>query len=210
MTELTNFVEKSLSTGHSRDEVRAVLSGAGWPRDEIDHALAGFKDESFPIPVPSRRTSSAPREGFLYFVTFFTLCIWAFSVVTLLLGYVDKLPPVDTNNNGSTPDALNWSISGLVVAFPVYLLLTIGHLRSYSRDPERRTSQVRRQWSYLTLAVASITVVLTLLNMVAYLLGPNTVQKPFLKYLVLIAVAGVVFGFYSWEVRRGDFVKDRG
>src|SRR5579862_5428183 len=89
MNELTVFIRESLSAGHPRSEIAAVLKQAGWPEDEIGDALSRFADVEFPIAVPRRKQSGSAREVFLYLVTFMGLYIFAVSMGCLLFGMVD-------------------------------------------------------------------------------------------------------------------------
>ncbi len=208
MTDLNDFVRRALGAGHGRDEIRQILSQAGWPDDEVVDALARFASVDFPIPVPCRRTSGSPREAFLYIVTFIALYTWTVSLGQLLWGFVDLAfsDPLQRGYDGgaASSESLNWGISAIIVSFPVYYFPTRAHLRSYLQSPERRTSTVRRWLTYLTLAASSITVLWTLVVLVANALGPELTVRSILKSLIVISIAGGSFGFYFWEVRQGD------
>lgn len=208
--ELTQFVRDALLAGKSREEVREVLSHAGWQTDEVDDALSRFADVPFPVPVPLRRTSGSAREAFLYLVTFMMLYTAAISLGNLLCGFVDNLMPdpvrepyaayQDSYRNEST----RWLIASLIVSFPVWFMLTRGHLMSYAKDPERRGSPVRRWLTYLTLFVAASTVLTTLIVLLAGALGGEFVVRTLLKSGIVLAISGCIFGFYLWELRLGE------
>ena len=209
MTELTQFVRDALAAGRSRGEARAVLLQAGWPGDEIDDALACFAEIDFPVPVPRRRTSGSAREAFLYLVTFVMLYTAAISLGNLLCGFVDSAMPdavQDSTRYGSDyqNEGTRWLIASLVVSFPVWFLLTRAHLKSYANDPQRRTSPVRGWLTYLTLFVAASTVLTTMIVLLAGALGGEHFERTVLKSGIVILIAGGVFGFYLWELRRGE------
>lgn len=210
MTELTQFVRESLLAGKSRDEVRAVLSQAGWQQDEIDDSLSRFADVAFPVPVPLKRTSGSAREAFLYLVTFMMLYTAAISLGNLLCGFVERAMPDPIHEEyyyysaGAQASEMRWLIASLIVSFPVWFFLTRGHLVSYAKDPERRASPVRRWLTYLTLFVAASTVLTTLIVMLAGALGGESFTRTLFKSLIVIAIAGGVFGFYLWELRRDE------
>lgn len=209
MTELDRFVREALSLGRSREEVRGVLGEAGWPADEVDDALSNFAEIAFPVPVPRRRTSGSAREAFLYLVTFLTLYTASISLGYLLSGFVDTALPdlvqdpyqyeVQYRNEN-----IRWLMASLMVSFPAWLLLTRSHLITYSKDPARRASGVRRWLTYLTLFVAASVVLTTLIVLLAGALGGEHVLRTLLKSLIVIFISGGIFGFYLWDMQRGE------
>lgn len=203
-TELTVFVRDALSAGKSRDEVRAVLVRAGWIGDEIDDALSRFADVEFPVPVPVRRQSGSAREAFLYLVTFLALYTFAIAFGNLLCGLVDTAMPDPVQDPYYAEDrseGFRWLLASIIVSFPVYMILTRLHLVSYARDPERRSSAVRRWLTYLTLAVAASTALVTMIVMIANFLGGEQVVRSLMKSAIVIVLSGSVFGYYLWELR---------
>lgn len=207
--ELIQFVRDALLAGKTRDEVRTALTQAGWQQDEIDDSLARFADIDFPVPVPLKRTSGSAREAFLYVVTFLMLYTAAISLGNLLCGFVDRAMPDPVQEpyyygERYQSESMRWLIASLLVSFPAWFFLTRAHLISYAKDPERRTSPVRRWLTYLTLTVAASTVLVTMIVLLAGALGGEYVERTLFKSLIVIALSGGIFGFYLWELRRGE------
>ncbi|HTQ09877.1 MAG TPA: DUF5671 domain-containing protein [Fimbriimonadaceae bacterium] len=208
MNELIVFVRDALSAGHSRAEIRSVLDQAGWPEDEVRDAMSRFAEVPFPLAVPNRRQSGSAREAFLYLVTFVALYTFAISFGAILFGLVDHWIPdplmsrVDSDSIAA--EGMRWSIASIVVSFPLYLILTRMHLRSYVKDPERRTSPVRRWLTYLTLFVAVCVVISTLIALIAGILGGDYASQFILKLFIAMAIAGAVLFYYLWDLRRGE------
>ena len=207
MNELTAFIKESLQQGHARDEIRNVLSQAQWPLDEIEDGLSQFSEIPFGVPVPKRRHSSSAREAFLYLVTFVALYTTCIALGTLLFGIIDHFfpDPINPTSDGDY-DGLRWCIATLIVAFPIYMGFTRMHLASYVKDPQRRTSGVRRWLTYLTLFVAADVVIGTLIALIGSVLGGELAAPFTLKCLVTLLLSGGVFVFYLWELRIGDKV----
>ncbi len=206
MSELNEFVKSALTAGRSRDEIREVLASAGWPQDEVTDALSRYADVAFPIPVPKRRYSTSAQEAFLYLVTFAALYTAAISLGALLSALVDQFvpDPVSESNYLSQwrMEALRWNIASLIVAAPIYLLLTRMHLLSYARDPERRTSGVRKWLTYLTLFVATLILIGTLISLLANALGGELAARFLLKALIALFISVGVLAYYRWELRQ--------
>lgn len=210
MNELTVFIRESLSAGHSRSEIHAVLEKAGWPDDEIADALSRFADVEFPIAVPRRKQSGSAREAFLYLVTFMALYIFTIAIGSLLFGMVDNLIPDRVADRYSYGDdqyqneGFRWAVASIIVSFPLYLGLTRMHLLSYVRDPERRTSGVRRWLTYLTLFVAASVIIGTLIALIGNILGGELVSRIVLKLVVAMLISAAVMAYYLWEMRQGE------
>ena len=207
MNELIAFVREAISKGHQRSEIQAVLAQAGWPEDEIVDAISRFADVQFPIAVPHRRQSGSAREAFLYLVTFVALYTFAISIGALLFGLVDHYIPdlvADRYAYGDDNEGLRWNIAAIIVSFPLYLILTRMHLASYTRDPECRTSPVRRWLTYLTLFVAANVILGTLIGLIGGVLGGEFASRFILKLLIAMLIAGAILLYYLWEMRRGE------
>lgn len=208
MNDLVAFIRESLSKGQSREQIREALLNAGWEADEVADGLSRFAESSFPIPVPKPRHSGSPREAFLYLVTFIALYISALALGGLQFGIVDHLMPDAVESYyysyGDELSGLRWSIATLLVAYPLYALLTRMHLKSYVTDPERRGSSVRRWLTYLTLVVAACVMIGTMIGLLGGLLEGVLALKTLLKILIAMALAGAVFLFYLWEVKLGS------
>lgn len=208
MNELILFVREAFSAGHPRAEVHTVLTQAGWPEDEIDDAFSRFADVPFPIAVPHRRQSGSAKEAFLYLVTFVALYTFAIAFGALLSGMVDHYIPDPVADRYAYGDyqneGLRWSVASIIVSFPLYLILTRMHLVNYVRDPERRTSPVRRWLTYLTLFAAACVIIGTLIGLISSLLGGEFAMRGILKLLIAMLISAAVMFYYMWEMRRGE------
>lgn len=209
MKDLHEFVNRALSAGKTREEVRTALSLAGWHEDEIDKALSKYAAVDFPIPVPRRLHSGSAREAFAYLVTFTALYISAFSFCYLVAATIDIviLDPADSYRTSWSFDDLRWTAASLLVAFPLYFFLTTRNLRMSDRDPELRESPVRKWLIAATLFLSAVTVLITMIVFVSSLLGGELPIRFALKTITVLVVAFLIFGFYLWELRKGEAKK---
>lgn len=204
--ELGRFVREALGRGISRADVQKALLDAGWPPDHVDSALRAFADMEFPLPVPRPRPHVSAREAFLYLVLFTTLYISAFHLGSLLFDFIDRAFP-DPAARGYLAWAdirLRWSVASLVIAFPVFLYMSYYISRSVARAPVRRASPVRKWLTYLTLFVASSVLIGDMIALVYNLLGGELTVRFVLKILVVAVIAGTVFGYYLWDLRKEE------
>lgn len=203
--ELQAFVKEGLTKGLKRDKMKAALLEAGWEKDEVENALELYADVEFPIPVPKRKPYLSAREAFMYLVMFLTLYISAFATGTLLFQYINRWLPdpawlYEYALTAST-QTIRASTAALIITFPVFLLVARALQRAIRRDPDKRSSKVRKWLTYLTLFVAAGIIIGDLITLVTYLLGGELTLRFVLKVIVVLAIAGSIFGYYLWDLR---------
>jgi hypothetical protein len=206
--DLQQFVREALARGVPRAVVREKLIAAGWPSDEADAALASWADSEFGIPVPRRRPYLSAREAFLYLVMFVTLYISAFNVGVLLFQFIERWLP-DTlgarHASGTySPEHVRNAAAAILISYPIFLLLSRLIGRAVAREPEERSSRIRKWLTYLTLFVAAVVIIGDLTFLVSRLLSGELAPRFLLKVLVVLAIAGTAFGHYLGDLRREE------
>ena len=204
--DLIEFVRAGLQRGLPRAGIEDALLRAGWPAEQVTRALASFAEIEFPIPVPRPASSVSTRDAFMYVVMFATLIASAYSLGNLLFELINRAypdPAVPTFPR-STLQAIRWSLSSLIVAFPVFLSVAWLIDRSVRREPTKRASRVRRQLTYLTLLIASCVLIGDVISVVYNFLGGELTVRFMLKVLTVAVIAGTVFGYYLWDLRADE------
>ena len=206
--ELTGFVKEGLDRGLPREQLEEVLLQAGWPPDQVRDALGRFADVTFPIPVPRPKPYLIAREAFVYLVLFSTLYVSAFNLGGLLFQFINRAFPDPAVDPAlaleASRQAIRWTISMLVVAFPVFALVSWTNERAVRRDPSRRLSKVRRWLTYLTLFVAASILIGDVTSIVYNLLGGEVTTRFVLKVLTVGTIAGSVFGYFRRDLRKEE------
>lgn len=200
---LSRFVEEALLRGVSREQIEPALHSAGWRREEVTEALGGFVDAGLPLPVPRRRVYLSAREAFLYLVLFTSLYLWCWHLGSLIFDLINSAFP-DPAADGyyrDSGDSLRWSVAWIVVAFPVFLLLSRSLERSVRAEPTKRSSRVRKWLTYLTLYVAATTLLADVATLVYNALGGELTTRFLLKALTVAVLAGGAFGYYLTDLR---------
>lgn len=205
--ELDQFVRAALASGASKDEVAGTLESAGWDRDQVQNALDAWADVPFAVPVPRPRPYLSARDAFLYLLMFSTLYLTAWHVGSLLFDLINLAfpDPADADfARAMRASSMRWSIAGLVIAFPVFVLVARVLGRELERSPVRRLSAVRRWLTYLTLFLAATVLICDMIVLVYNLLGGGLSARFLLKVLVVAVIAGTVFGWYLQDLRREE------
>jgi hypothetical protein len=201
--ELTDFVRRALERGVERPRIEAALLDAGWPREKVAPALRAFAEVDFPLPVPRPQPYLSARDAFLYLLLFTALFLSAFHVGSILFELIEKAVP-DPAGSGFSASSLRWSVAFVIVAFPLYLFLTLRQGRELRRDPARRASKVRKWLTYLTLFVAASFLVGDLVALVFNLLEGGLTLRFLLKVAVVAAIAGTAGGWYLRDLSRDE------
>jgi len=200
-SELILFVKESLTKGQSRASIQEALLLGGWQEQEIAKALNSFADVDFPVPVPKKRPYLVAREAFLYLVSFITLYITAFSFGALVFSFIDIWFPDPLRFGGGVSRT---AIASLIVAFPIFLVLTRALRKGAAQDPERKDSRVKKWLTYLTLVIAAGILIGDLITVLSSLLGGELTMRFFLKAFVVFVVAGSIFGYYLSDLQKEE------
>lgn len=201
--ELESFAREALMRGIPRGELEKALASAGWTPDQVKDGLAAFADVTFPIPVPRPRPYLSAREAFLYLVLFSTLYLSAYHLGSLFFDFIDRAfpDPTVTHYGPSIQDSMRWSISSLIIAFPIFMFVSRGLSRELTRNPVKRLSAIRRWLTYLTLFIAAGVLIGDLITLVYNFLGGELTIRFALKVITVATIAGTIFGYYLWDLR---------
>jgi len=205
--QLDSFVRECLGRGIPRGTIRAKLAEAGWASEEVEAALAEYAEVEFEIPVPKRRAYLSARETFFYLVLFATLYTSAINAGQILFLLIERMLPdplwrPETVLEGAA--RARAATAALVIAFPVFLLVsrTVGNM--VAQEPAKRGSRIRKWLTYLTLFVAAMVLVGNLIVLVRGLLSGEVTLRFALKVLAVFLIAGTVFAHYAGDLRREE------
>ena len=205
--ELHHFVRESLSNGQPREEIEKALTDAGWPKDQIGDALGAFAESEFPVPVPKPRPYLSAKEAFLYLLLFTTLYISAFHLGSLIFQIINLALPDPADPEYGVDyirEGIRWSVSTIIVVFPVFLFVALLVNRAVKKDPAKRSSKIRKWLTYMTLFIAASALIGDVTALVFNLLGGELTIRFLLKVLTVGVIAGSVFSYYLWDLRQEE------
>ncbi len=201
---LTDFVQQALSRGGPRQEVAGALQKGGWAAKEINAALDAFVETDLPLPVPRKRVSSSPKDAFLFLMLFSTLYTAAFALGSVMFDLINLFLPQPGEQAISSIMSLRYGIASAVVSFPIFLFMSMLISRETAANPGQRISPVRRWLTYLTLFVASVSIVADLISLILRFLEGDITVRFGLKALVAGILAGGAFWYYLRDLRRDE------
>ncbi|MDQ3510415.1 MAG: DUF5671 domain-containing protein [Pseudomonadota bacterium] len=205
--ELDLFVRDALALRMSKPDIEEALESAGWPSAQTRSVLNGYADVEFPVPVPRPRAYLSAREAFLYLILFATLYMSAWNVGSLLFDLINRAWPDPASMRYAQDVAshsMRWATASVIIAFPVFLYVARYLGRELARNPIKRLSAVRRWLTYLTLFLAATVLIGDMIALVYNLLGGEIAVRFLLKVLVAAVIAGAIFGYYLWDIRRDE------
>jgi hypothetical protein len=203
-SQITDFVHDALLRGVSREDINQVLLKGGWTPKEIKAAMEVFVECDLPIPVPRKRVSSSAKEAFLFLMLFSTLYTAVFALGAVLFDLININLPDPGEAVLRWIGSLRFGIASVVVSFPIFLLISRVIVRENLRNPGQRISPVRRWLTYLTLFVASASIVTDLITLIVSFLSGDLTLRFGLKVLVVAVLAGIVFFYYLRDLRRDE------
>jgi hypothetical protein len=94
--------------------------------------------------------------------------------------------------------------ASLIIAFPVFLYVSWLLNKAIVKDPEKRSSKIRKWLTYITLFVAAGVIIGDLIALVFNMLGGELTLRFILKVLTVGSIAGSIFGYYLIELRKEE------
>ncbi|HBI33530.1 MAG TPA: hypothetical protein DEA43_04650 [Candidatus Moranbacteria bacterium] len=146
------------------------------------------------------------QDFFLYLVVFFSLAFVAFGEGSILFGFIDKFV---TDAESRMFPAFNqgmvkFGIAALIIAGPIFFAISRIITKRISQQKILLESKVRKWLTYLVLFFASATIIGDLITLVVNFLSGDYAASFLLKVFVILLIAGGIFGYYFWDMRRTE------
>lgn len=145
---------------------------------------------------------TTPKDFFLNFSAIVTVYVVAVSLIALLFEIINNVFPDPLSWSDPYSAGLRVAISCLVIAFPLLLVLTWFGNKEIAAIPEKADLPIRRWLTYLTLFAAGGAIIIDLVVLLNAFLNGDTPARFVWKVLAVLVVAGLVFGYYLYSLRR--------
>jgi hypothetical protein len=196
---LQTFLPKALAAGVPQASLVGLLTANGWREKDVYRALGEHWRTTLGVEIPRRRGSGAgAREAFFYLLIFSTLATWTISLGCLAFQFINHWfpDPLFTPFQQLETYETTWSLAALLVAFPIYLLITRIVLKEAAADPAKLDSSIRKWLTYMALVIAASIFMSDLICALAFLLRGEITARFLLKALVVLFLSGGVFSYY--------------
>jgi len=210
---IAEFIQKALAAGLPVESLVGLLAANGWTEKEAYAALADHYRRQTGIEVPRRPGSGASaRDAFFYLLIFSTLATWTLSLGTLAFALIDRWladPLFRGYSETFNSYTVTTSIAALIVAYPLYLLLSRVVLREAAVNPDKLDSAVRKWLTYLALVIAASVFMGDLIAALAYLLRGELTSRFLARSFVVLALSSGVVWYYFGGLRKSEAVSSR-
>lgn len=221
-SEIVEFIERAKAAGVPDQSLAGILAARGWPEKEVYQALAAHYEKLTGIEIPSRRGAGTPaKDAFFYLLIFSGLATWTIAAGSLAFTLIDRWLADTLFSPGYAPaydvSGATWSIASIIVAFPIYLLLSRAVVRDVRSHPEKLNSPVRKWLTYMALVIAAGVFIGDLITALTYFLQGEITTRFLSKAFVVLVLSGGVFFYYFGGLKesdssaaRGKFTRDSG
>ena len=207
-TKVQEFIDKAKAAGVSEPSLLGMLTARGWPEKEIYSALAAHYEQATGLQVPKREsTATAAKDAFFYLLIFSTLATWTIGLGALAFTLIDRWL-ADTL---FSPYSTGWdmysaaeSMASVLVAFPIFLLVSRSVLGDEGLHPEKLGSPVRKWLTYMALVIAACIFIGDLIAALTYFLRGEITSRFLAKAFVVGVISGGVFFYYFGGVKRSE------
>ena len=215
---IEEFIQKSLDAGIPLPSFVGLLTARGWTEKQAYSALADHYRSQTGIEVPPRPNSGASaRDAFFYLLIFSTLSVWTLSLGCLAFSLIDRWladPLFRGYGEAFNTYTVTMSLAAVIVAFPLYLLVSRVVLREAAADSDKLESGIRKWLTYMALVIAASVFTGDLITALAYLLRGELTSRFLAKSFVVLVLSSGVFWYYfgglrKIEIAAGRFSRDR-
>ena len=158
------------------------------------------------------QTNSA-KFAFWYMLSLVSLISVAIAMGNIIFEMINKFIADDViiYSGVYNDQSMKFSIATLLIAAPIFYFVSRLIHRSLFAGELENESQIRKWLSYLVLFISSVTMIGWFIGLINDFLNGELTLKFGLKALMAILIAGTVFSFYFYDIRRKDIVnkKDR-
>lgn len=143
---------------------------------------------------------------FLYLLKFFSLGFVIFPVGIIAFQFINKLLPAsDFSYDGMfDQSAVKFAIAAIFIAGPVFFTC-VKIINSRIFDGRISEDSITRRWlTYIVMFFAAGTIIGDLITLVVNFLEGDIAGKFLLKVLVVLILAGGIFGYYFLDMNRKD------
>jgi hypothetical protein len=212
-SRIAQFVEKASAAGIPPESMAKVLTARGWPEKEVYDALADHYQHLIGVEIPRRSSVAASaKDAFFYLLIFSTLATWTVAFGCLAFALIDHWiadPLFSRYQQNFDSYTISWSLAALIIAFPLFLLISRAVTGEAAQHPEKLDSPVRKWLTYMALVIATCVFMGDLIAVLTHLLRGEFTARFVLKALVVLALSGGVVTYYFSGLRRADITETR-
>jgi hypothetical protein len=145
------------------------------------------------------------KYAFYYLLSLVALVFVAINSGIIVFQLINKLIPDSTTIVNQ--EMLRFAIASLIFATPVFYGMNKLIKRGLVKGEIALTDGIRRWLTYFIIFVASVVILVWLITTMNSFLNGELTVKVILKTLAILVIAGSIFGYYFYDLKRKDYNK---
>lgn len=155
-------------------------------------------------------TNNSALHFFLYLVSFLSLSFLATGLGSILYQIINKFysgkEGFYSYYGSFTQSSVKFGLASIIIATPIFFILSFLITKYIFEGKILENSKVRKWITYIILFFASTIILGDLIVLVYNWLGGDMMIRFILKVLVILLIAGSIFGYYFWNMRKKNMV----
>lgn len=204
--KISSYIETAKASGASDQVLVGILTAHGWSEKEVYQSLAAHYEALTKTEIPRPGSGTAAKDAFFYLVIFSTLATWTIGFGSLAFTLIDHwlTDTLSPSNLKYETYGVAGSLASIIVAFPIYLLISRAVVRDFRSHPEKAQSPVRKWLTYMALVIAAGCLIGDLITVLAYFLRGEITSRFLAKAFVVLVLSGGVFLYYYGGLKRSE------
>jgi len=153
-------------------------------------------------PNVAREANNAAKFAFLYLLSLVSLVFVSTAVGTVIFQIINKFITDPIHTEAFQQEALKFAVASLVIASPIYFVTARYINQSLVSGKLELQAAIRRWLTYLILFIVSVVMIGWLIGTIASYMNGDLTAKFGLKALASLLIAGVIGGYYWYDIRR--------
>ena len=148
-------------------------------------------------------------DAFLNLFSLITLGWTAIALGIIFFQIIDKFlsPGNVAHLSRFSQQGLKFGVASALIVAPIFLLIVCSLHKKYKLGTLNPQSGVYRWLTYLILLIAGLNIIGRLIQLVFQLLDGDYTLASILKIVVVLLIAGGIFGYYWYDLKRTDYSK---
>jgi hypothetical protein len=148
--------------------------------------------------------NDAAKYAFFYVLSLVALIFMSVSVGIIFFQIINKeiIDLINEYSGNYSDGAMKFAISAIIISAPIYYFTSKQIYKNLRQGKLEGEAGVRKWFTYLILLVSIIVMIVWLITTINGFLSGELTTKAILKALVALAISGITFSFYLYDIRR--------
>lgn len=158
--------------------------------------------------IQNKYSGKAPLDAFMNLLSIASLGGVAWAIGRVWFWLIDKaFNKVEGYRIFYTENSIKYALAVLLVMAPVYFVVMALLHWKYKKDELNHESRIYKWLTYMMLFFSALTIIGALISLLYGFLNGSYTITTLLKTLTVLLIAGFIFGFYFYDLKRKSYLK---